>query len=447
MPSSAPKAAQPSSLQLLCSLPRETWVVLAIDFLNSYRSFGFRSVQYQYLTNEFGLDDMEAGNLLGMQAWLLVIFGFLGAVLVDSFGVRRTALCALAVAAVSRGMLTFSTERHTMMVALLGLAPFGEAVLSTGIYTVALKKLTTPATRSFAFGVQYGIFNFAGACADIVADQLRQHDFVLPAWLPASWLGGAVWSGLRLHVFVTWLAVLAALLVAVPLLHDRVVISLDEPFSPFAGGAPPSSPPSHTPEELTALRDAATPAQRARGYVVAPLPRAEKKPPPPPMAPSPVFGRANLAALREATSPASWLSAAHRAMGRAVENTRSLCELRSFWRALWLSVCLICLSKQWGDMDQLLPPFLERHFGVASPIYAIHSINMWVCMLGPTIAAALTAHLDAFTVMLPGLWCQALSPVLLAFDPSANAAIIWILFLSLGEVIWSPRQSAWVANL
>ena len=130
-----------------------------------------------------------------------------------------------------------------------------------------------------------------------------------------------------------------------------------------------------------------------------------------------------------------------------------------------------------GDMDQLLPPFLERHYGVGSPIYTIHSINMWVCMLGPTIAAALTSHLDAFVVMLPGLWCQvrraaglgrtslltsphptsrlasrrlacqALSPIWLAYEPGPRAAIFWVLFLSIGEVVWSPRQSAWVANL
>ena len=53
-------------------------------------------------------------------------------------------------------------------------------MLSTGIYTVALKKLTTPATRGFAFGVQYGIFNFAGALADVAADLLRTHDFEVP---------------------------------------------------------------------------------------------------------------------------------------------------------------------------------------------------------------------------------------------------------------------------
>ena len=68
-------------------------------------------------------------------------------------------------------------------------------------------------------------------------------------------------------------------------------------------------------------------------------------------------------------------------------------------------------------------------------------------MIGPSIAAGLTSHLDAFSVMLPGLWCQALSPLLLAYYPSIGSAIVWVAFLSIGEVIWSPRQSAWVANL
>ena len=55
---------------------------------------------------------------------------------------------------VSRAVLTFGRSRDALLLALIGLSPFGEAVLSTGIYTVALKKLTTPATRGFAFGVQ-----------------------------------------------------------------------------------------------------------------------------------------------------------------------------------------------------------------------------------------------------------------------------------------------------
>ena len=79
----------------LRQLPTEVWVVMLIDFLNSYRSFGFRSVQYQYMVNEFGLSDVETAYWLGVQSWLLVICGMLGAVLVDAYGVRRTALASL----------------------------------------------------------------------------------------------------------------------------------------------------------------------------------------------------------------------------------------------------------------------------------------------------------------------------------------------------------------
>ena len=72
-------------------------------------------------------------------------------------------------------------------------------------------------------------------------------------------------------------------------------------------------------------------------------------------------------------------------------------------------------------MDQLLPPFLERNYGEDVPIFLIHSLNMWIGMFGPSLAAALTMHLEAFEVMLPGLWVMALSPAWLAFDPSVEA--------------------------
>lgn len=84
-------------------------------------------------------------------------------------------------------MLTFGRSRLSLNVALLVFSPFGEAVLSTGIYTVALKKLTTPSSRRLAFGVQYGVSNLAGACADLVADAVRQQDYAVPGWMP-KWL-------------------------------------------------------------------------------------------------------------------------------------------------------------------------------------------------------------------------------------------------------------------
>ena len=35
------------------------FVMFFLEFLNSYRNFGLRFVQYQYINNEFGLDDVQ----------------------------------------------------------------------------------------------------------------------------------------------------------------------------------------------------------------------------------------------------------------------------------------------------------------------------------------------------------------------------------------------------
>ncbi len=72
------------------ALPNSVRLVLLLVFLNSFRSFGLRFVQQLYLTNEFGLDDLEAARLLGTSASLHVAFGLIGAVLTDAIGVRRS---------------------------------------------------------------------------------------------------------------------------------------------------------------------------------------------------------------------------------------------------------------------------------------------------------------------------------------------------------------------
>lgn len=233
--------------------------------------------------------------------------------------------------------------------ALLGLSPFGDAVLATGIYTVALKKLTTPLTRGLAFGLQYAVLNLAGAMADLVADTVRKHDYAVPSWTPHWLWAHTMCSGLRLHVFITLLAVLLALVVCSLFLFDSVVVPLEEPQL-FSGSA---SPPPLTFSELQSLRALATPAQRQRGFVVV---RVEPSRPKPqnPMAPSPIFGRLNLENLKAASSPTAWMDAAFASLRRAVQSIRELLRLRNFWVALWLSLCLFFISKQWGDMDQAL---------------------------------------------------------------------------------------------
>jgi len=265
--------------------------------------------------------------------------------------------------------------------------------------------------------------------------------------------------------------VLGALAICQLFLHDTVVVPLDDDDA-LAAKMQSSPPYAVTPGLADRLRREATDAERARGYAVRIAPaRASSR------AASPIndsdddeeevvlstgtlptgaaaASRTPRRPKRGCCHPLSLWRLAQRVTRLACDSAMSayesiseLLRLRSFWRALWLSCSLLFVSKQWGDMDQLLPPFLERNYGENVPIFTIHSINMWIGMIGPSVAAALTMHMEAFRVMIPGLWIMALSPLWLALDPSVKGVVVWITFLSIGEVLWSPRLSAWIASV
>ena len=210
-----------ANVLLLASLPSQVFVVLLLELLNSYRSFGLRFVKYQLITNEYGLSDLEAGALLGVAGNVQMAFLILGSVVIDLFGVRRTAIFSLSCAVVSRALIVFGRSRAALLTSLLVRSALGEQLLSVGLYKVALKKLTPPRARPLVFAVQYATFNLAGALCDVYIDHARTQ--------PDEVYFGQVFTGLRRFLFTTWLAILAALAIAVLYLHDQTVIDPDDP--------------------------------------------------------------------------------------------------------------------------------------------------------------------------------------------------------------------------
>jgi len=59
-----------SSILRFVLLPSQVMLILLLEFLNSFRSFGLRFVLYNYITNEFGIEDVNAGKLLGIKGFV-----------------------------------------------------------------------------------------------------------------------------------------------------------------------------------------------------------------------------------------------------------------------------------------------------------------------------------------------------------------------------------------
>ena len=140
-------------LSLLLGIHSQVLLVLLLEWLNSFRSFGLRFVQYNLLTDEYDLTDVEAGNLLGIKSLVGCLSGFVGSVLTDAIGVRVTAIGAISLALIGRGLLVLGRSQASLYLAFAFFSPLGDALLSNGLYRVALKKLTTPANRALVFSI------------------------------------------------------------------------------------------------------------------------------------------------------------------------------------------------------------------------------------------------------------------------------------------------------
>lgn len=65
-------------VQSLFGLPKAAFILLLLEFLNSYRSWGLSNCQQDFMNNDYGMTDEEVGWLTGAEGTVKVIFGILG---------------------------------------------------------------------------------------------------------------------------------------------------------------------------------------------------------------------------------------------------------------------------------------------------------------------------------------------------------------------------------
>lgn len=466
--SSSSPTANESILRFLL-LPSQVGIVLLLEFLNSFRSFGLRFLLYNYITNEFGIGDTQAGVILGIKGFVDIAFGLAGSILVDILGVRRVSVVALSVAIIGRSLLAFGRSRSSLYLALFFFSPCGDALLSVGLYRVALKKLTTPLTRPFAFAMSYASFNLAGACATILMDKMRSH--LEDLTIDKNVLGvGGVFTPLRQFVVVTWGVVLLTFVIAYCFLEDWTVIDLNDPED--GNDIQEHNHPETNNNETT--------EEELEGHYVGSITdRPDLKPVKPMVKPH----------LLKRWFPSHYQSVLHgddenqhqygnndegeesrrlpnyniyrtqytrsnegntspfAGVMQVINQIIALLRMRSTWRVLIFGFASFTIAMNWTAGEMILPPFLERRFGEEVPIYTIQSINLIGCLILPPIVGATTSGREDFSIIMPGLWIMASSSVFVAMFPSAAGACVWQVFITVGEVLWSPRQISWTASL
>ncbi|CAE7771797.1 Ttn [Symbiodinium pilosum] len=358
-------------------------------FLNFFASFSYHVMAVLlvlYATDEFGFSDKEAGTLYGWWGILSSLWTGLGGMFViDAVGSKRMAVFATVAMFVTRAMLVLAQSPDTFKLALLLFSPVAEGLLLP-VFLVALKRLTPEEDRPMAFSLNYAMHNAGGGIADLAIDVFRTWQHMDPAGF--SDLFGRFSTPTRACFLLTEAALLASCLLACLL-----------------------------PSEL------APPLACCRRKNIHLQFQDEDEGSPRTVAPS--------------TSPC----------GSALSEASALMRDRGLWFIAACSTALVGVKAQWHHMNATMPKYLVRELGEDVPWGSVNSINYWMCAALPPFITMATAKWRNFSAILFGSVVMSLSPAFMIFEVSVRATCAWLITMSVGEVIWSPRFNTFSANL
>lgn len=112
---------------------------------------------------------------------------------------------------------------------------------------------------------------------------------------------------------------------------------------------------------------------------------------------------------------------------------------RRFRQFLAMALFTLNLKQIFRHMDATFPKYAIRAFGCSAPFGTIYAINPALIIVGVPVVASATADRRHFDVIFRGAWITAAAPFIVAASQTYAGAVAFVVVLSLGEMLWSPR--------
>ena len=437
MPDSPPPSRAAALLKkftVLRSAPRELWIIYGAYVLeNLAYKCGAAGVLTLWLSYDLGFTDVKAGTWIATWSAIMTLITVLVGSLTDAIGIRRTFLLGFAISLIARSVMVLTVNRWLVL-------PFGLYLQAVGIALMvpvmiaAVKKFSNAAQRSVAFSLYYALMNLGFACGDGIFDRVRGTE------RPGTWVislfghrFGSIdfsWLPLGLGELGHWtLPVLG-----VELSSYRALIFLGAMFT--------------VPGFLLVwffLRDGVEMTES--GVTITPRKSTER-------------------------AGASWAVSLWASCKETAVKTGSifagLWQQPAFYRFLIFMTLVVGVRMIFFQLTYLFPKYGIRELGPGAPFAHISGMlnSVLILVLVPicgvltqkvtayrmVTVGSLISALSVFFIALPPRWFQALADGWLgdvivhqwlgvagAVNPLYISIFLFIVFLSIGEALWSPR--------
>ena len=373
--------------------PNELWIAFTLKFLDSYSYFSFSVIMTLFLSEDFGYSDYQAGTIYGVWGALVTLFGLTTGPIIDKLGVATSLRIGFLISFIAKCLIFITSSRVNLLLAIV-LLSYGNC-LGIPVLTVGIRRYTNSDNQGFAFGLFYVIMNLAallsGPTVDFCTiyfankmkdDQQQDNGRLLEDMnnndnLVPEWS----FTGYRLVILIGIIANIAACLITLSVKEIKV-----------------SSPPTTSSSSLGRRNQNNTTSNNDSGTETFQPVKASTKE---------IF-------IETIHSP-------------------------DFWR--FLVVCMITINIRmiFRHLDATLPKYMVREFGENVAKGSIYAINPALIMILVPIISAATTKVDPLIMIHHGCYISALSVFFLVMSTSITSCIFFVVVLSIGESIWSPR--------
>ncbi len=120
---------------------------------------------------------------------------------------------------------------------------------------------------------------------------------------------------------------------------------------------------------------------------------------------------------------------------------------RAFYRFLLFMTLLVIVRLIFQHAHLTWPVYATREFGRTFPYATYWSINPLLIIFLTPLATAFTRHRSAYATIIIGTFITSFSVFFLAFSTTVTANVLFIVTLSIGEALWSPRLYEYIATI
>lgn len=437
MPDSPPPSRFRAFLKkftVLGSAPRELWIIYGAYILeNLAYKCGAASVLTLWLSSDLGFTDVKAGTWIAIWSAIMTLITVLVGSLTDAIGIRRTFLLGFVICLVARCVMVISVNPWIVLPFGLYLQAVGLALM-VPVMIAGVKKFTNAAQRSVAFSFYYALMNLGFACGDAVVDGVRGSQ--RPGTWEASLFGrtfGSLdfsWLPLGLGEHGHW----TLPILGMDLSSYRVLLFLGALFT--------------VPGLLLVsffLRDGVEVTEH--GVTITP--------------------RKSTRTVGTPWVVSLWRSCRETAV-KTVSIFADLWRQPAFYRFLIFMTLVVGVRMIFFQLTYTFPKYGIRELGPGAPFAHLSGMlnSLMILVLVP-ICGVLTQRVSAYRMVIVGSFISALSVFFIAlppqwFLPLANcwpgeliahqwlgvpgpvnplyiSIFLFIVFLSIGEALWSPR--------